>query len=384
MKVNVSGIDNEKKENPEMEINQKILMLLNHFEGLSNFNESIKMKIISSLRYEFVDAWEYIKQMKTKSAFYFQLYYQLKSIFDDKSISLLMTRKINNEIFSSGLFGGQVYTISAPSGKGKTAFCTMLVTTLIAGDNPFLKMKKEESGKRVLYITLEQTAEEIEARVISTLSAFIDLKKAIKYSDILSKSQRLNDSNYLLAVQYFSLIRENIKILSTDDFQQGLSIESIAEKIRHLDFCYDVIVIDQFDNIEGIDFVNMDIPILIKALAQELNTPIILQAQLNKSSISNALTINGQIDARKITGNSLKGTSALEHQSSMVLTLVPKNESKEICGHHAEKIVCQTVKNRYGSTARIDLWFLGGFNLYFDENEIAQLKDATVDEVEEL
>lgn len=384
MKGYITGIDNEKKESSEVEMNHKILMLLNHFKGLDNFSGVTKIKIINSLRYEFADVWEYIRQMKTKNNFYFQLYYQFKDIFDDGSISLLMTRKINDEIFPSGLFGGQLFTITAPSGKGKTAFCTMLVTTLIAGCNPFLKMKKEESGKRVLYITLEQTVEEIEARIISTLSAFIDLKKAIKYSDILSKSQRLNDSNYLLAVQYFSLIRENIKILSTDDFQQGLSIESIAEKIRHLDFCYDVIVIDQFDNIEGIDFVNMDIPILIKALAQELNVPIVLQAQLNKSSIANALTSNGSIDAKKITGNALKGTSALEHQSSMVLTLVPKNESKKICGHHAEKIVCQTVKNRYGATASINLWFFGGFNLYFDENEIAQLEDATIDEVEEL
>lgn len=384
MKGYITGIDNEKKESSGAVMDHKILMLLNHFKGLDNFSGLTKIKIIKSLRYEFADAWGYIKQMKNENNFYFQLYYQLKNIFDDGSIPLLMTKRINDEIFPSGLFGGQVYTVTAPSGKGKTAFCTMLLTTLIAGCNPFQKIKKEESGKRVLYITLEQTVEEIEARIISTLSAFIDLKKATKYSDILSKSQRLDDSNYLLAVQYFSLIRENIKILSTDDFQQSLSIESIAEKIRHLDFCYDVIIIDQFDNIEGIDFVNMDIPILIKALAQELNVPIVLQAQLNKSSISNALTSNGNIDAKKITGNALKGTSALEHQSSMVLTLVPKNESKEICGHHAEKIVCQTVKNRYGATASINLWFFGGFNLFFDENEISQLDNTIIDGVEEL
>lgn len=62
----------------------------------------------------------------------------------------------------------------------------------------------------------------------------------------------------------------------------------------------------------------------------------------------------------------MKGTSALEHQSSMVLTLIPQTEVKTIYGHHAIKMTCQTVKNRYGKNESINLWFLGAVNIFLD------------------
>ena len=99
----------------------------------------------------------------------------------------------------------------------------------------------------------------------------------------------------------------------------------------------------------------------------KLNVPIILQAQLNKASITNAQNSKGTIDSRKLTGNSLKGTSSLEHQSTSIFVITPTDEKQVIQGYEASKVIVSTPKSRYGISDNISLWHLGAFNIFLDE-----------------
>lgn len=361
MKVIIKGISRENDIH-----NSYDLMNIYKFGNLSTLNRlAVKEKLID----EYEDNWQGIYQKKDQDYHLKYQYYQLLPLFAHENISSHTSDSFDNTINKNGFAKGQLYTITAPSGKGKTSLCIMMSACLISGNNPYLKEKKSFPSKKLLYITLEQSKEEIEKRFISTLSALNNLAGAISFGDLMNPSQFFNSKEYDLAVQLFLLHQDNLNIISSEDLYNDLSIERIDEVIssKFNENNYDLIIIDQYDNIQGVDEFSSDIPIKIKQLALKLNVPIILQAQLNKSSITNAQNAKGNIDSRKLTGNSLKGTSSLEHQSTSIFVITPTDEKQVIQGQEASKVIVSTPKSRYGVTDNISLWHLGAFNIFLDE-----------------
>lgn len=363
MKVIITGINrsNDIKNHDRAE-----LMNIYKFSNLSTLNRlAVKEKLID----ECEDYWQEIYQKKDQDYQHKYQYYQLLPLFAHENILSHTTDSFDNTINKNGFAKGQLYTITAPSGKGKTSFCIMMTACLISGNNPYLKENKSFSNAKVLYITLEQSKEEIEKRFISTLSALNDLSGAISFGDLMNPSQFFNSKEYDLAVQLFLLYHDHLNIVSSEDLYNDLSIERIGEVIssKFNENNYDLVIIDQYDNIQGVDEFSSDIPIKIKQLALKLNVPIILQAQLNKASITNAQNAKGTIDSRKLTGNSLKGTSSLEHQSTSIFVITPSDEKQVIQGHEATKVIVSTPKSRYGISDNISLWHLGAFNIFLDE-----------------
>ena len=202
---------------------------------------------------------------------------------------------------------------------------------------------------------------------MSTLSALNNIEKAISFSDMMNMSELENLKNYKLAVELLFSYSNFLKVIEEDDLLD-LSIESIISKIHILmsEEKYEVIVIDQFENIKGADEISDIIPIKLKSIAKKFNVPLIVQAQLNKASVTNAQTSKGSIDYKKLGGNSLKGTSSLEHQSSNILILTPLEERKTMYGYDARRIKITQPKSRYGSQDSCECWFIGQLNIFID------------------
>lgn len=251
--------------------------LENEFKNMGDLNELATDYLKDKIAIDYAKFWLWLKQHKNMGADCCRWYYKLLPIFGNESIELLLSNEINEKIFSSGLMNGQLYTITAPSGKGKTSFCIMIITYLILGFNPFIKKSNNKKRYKILYISLEQSREEIEARLISTISAFKNIGSTISFSELLS-GKCDDQEKYFQAIEYFILFYDSFKILTVEDFGNKLDLESINSKVESLDFKYDVIVIDKYDNIEGVDLFNSNVPIGIKAMAQNMQVPIILQA----------------------------------------------------------------------------------------------------------
>lgn len=363
MKVIVTGIHrgNDIKNHDGAE-----LMNIYKFSNLSDLNRLVvKEKIID----EYEGKWQKIRENKDLDDYHKYKFYKLLPLLAMENVISHVAESFDNTINKNGFAKGQLYTVTAPSGHGKTSWCMMMCACLISGNNQFLHEKKSFPRKKVLYITLEQSKKEIEKRIISTLSALNNLSGAISFGDLMNPSQFFNSKEYDLAVQLFLLYHDHLTIISSEDLYNDLSIERIDEVItsKFNENNYDLVIIDQYDNIEGVDEFSSDIPIKIKQLALKLNVPIILQAQLNKASITNAQNSKGTIDSRKITGNSLKGNSSLEHQSTAIFTITPTDEKQVIQGHEATKVIVSTPKSRYGISDNISLWHLGAFNIFLDD-----------------
>lgn len=363
MKVLITGINrvNDIK-------NHNVSELMNIYQS-SNISDLNKLVVKEKLIDECEDQWQGVCQNKNQDSHHKYQYYQLLPLFAQDNILSHTSDSFDTTINKNGFAKGQLYTITAPSGKGKTSFCIMMSACLISGNNPYLKENISFSRKKVLYITLEQSREEIEKRFISTLSALDNLSDAISFGDLMNPSQFFNSKEYDLAVRLFLLYQDNLDIISSDELYNDLSIERIGDVIssKFNENIYDLIIIDQYDNIAGVDEFSSDIPIKIKQLALKLNVPIILQAQLNKASVTNAQNSKGTIDSRKLTGNSLKGTSSLEHQSTSIFVITPTDEKQVIQGYEASKVIVSTPKSRYGISDNIALWHLGAFNIFLDE-----------------
>lgn len=235
-----------------------------------------------------------------------------------------------------GLEGGDVVIIGARPAVGKSAFATQ-ITSHLAG-----------LGKKVGFFNLEMKEKQIYERFVVSESGIglTRLRRAVRF--LGDEKGRFDKANEALEK------KDNIVITTGSK-----SVSEIRAESRHAG--YDVIVIDYMQLLKtektyrGNRYAEVGaISKALKALAMELNIPIIELSQLNRLSV-------GRED-KEPTMDELRESGDIEQDASVIILLW--NSSQE---DSTEK-GCKIEKQRQGKTGKIKMRFNGDM-MRFEEIE---------------
>lgn len=235
-----------------------------------------------------------------------------------------------------GLEGGDVIVIGARPAVGKSAFVTQII------------MQMSGQGKRILMFNLEMADAQVYERMLSRVSG-------LRLNRIRRAKAFLNDERYR-----FEMANESLKNLDIWISSGAKSVSEIRAESRNMGA--DCIVIDYLQLIRADRRYNNrasevgDISKAIKALAMELNRPIILLSQLNRASELR--------ETREPTMAELRESGDIEQDASVIILLW--NVSEDDPDQKGLKVE----KNRQGQRAKIRLEFLGDM-MTFRELETA-------------
>lgn len=222
------------------------------------------------------------------------------------------------------LEGGDVTVVGARPGIGKSAFVTQMIGQMA------------EKGLRVGYFNLEMKEEQVYERFVSRLSE-ISLTRVRRAKAFLGDEKEKFDKANDEMCDYDVIISTGSK-----------SVGEIKVESRYRQF--DVIIIDYLQLIKAEHkYGNRssevgDISKAIKALAMELNVPVIVLSQLNRAS-------EGR-DTKEPTMAELRESGDIEQDASNVFLLWNLDESGEYKG-------LKVAKQRQGELMKEALQFIG-------------------------
>ncbi|MCS7298349.1 MAG: replicative DNA helicase [Spirochaetia bacterium] len=240
---------------------------------------------------------------------------------------------------TSGFQRGDLVVFAGRPAMGKTAFALNLC----------LNMAKPPYAKKVLFFSLEMSKEQLVQRLLSTESRIN-----------LMSLRTGNIKDY----EWESILEASIRLSSLDviiDDTPSASITDIKSKARKIfakEKGIDVIIIDYLQIIEvpkGLSVIrsrNEEIGFIsrsLKALAKELNVPVIVLSQLSRS-------VEKRIDKRPILSD-LRESGSIEQDADLVAFLYreeyykPDTDKKNI----VEIIIS---KQRNGPVGTIELMFI--------------------------
>lgn len=236
-----------------------------------------------------------------------------------------------------GLEGGDMIVIGARPGVGKSAFVTQ-VTTFLA-----------RRGKRVGFYNLEMQEKQIYERFVVAESGIglTRLRRAVRF--LGDEEEQFRRANELLEKEERIVITTGSKAMS-----------EIRSESRHMD--YDVIVIDYLQLLKadktyrGNRYAEVGaISKAIKALAMELNIPVIALSQLNRVSEAR--------DTKEPTMSELREAGDIEQDASVILLMW--NLSKNDPSRKGIKVE----KQRQGRTGKLTLRFNGDLMKFEESGE---------------
>ena len=252
--------------------------------------------------------------------------------YEEKTRTFIGFPKLDDML--GGLEGGDIIIVGARPAVGKSAFATQITLNL-------LKQKK-----RVGFYNLEMRDKQMYERFAASISG-ISLTRIRRAKTFLGDEEKR-----------FDLANEVLE--SAEDIYISSGSKSVAEikaESRHMAF--DVIIIDYLQLVKVDSHYKgnraaevSDISGNLKALATELNVPIIVLSQLNRLP-----TIKG---AEEPTMAELRESGALEQDASIVILLWNISESKK-----GVKID----KNRQGTTGKVVMEFDGEHMKFIETNE---------------
>lgn len=298
--------------------------------------------------------------------------FMMQNLFSQNSISAGISCNFDAILFPNGFMNGELTVLSGISGGGKTALSVMITSVLIGGYNRFLE-NSEHFTNPVVYVSLEQPKHQIQARIISTLLSLNAEKDIISYSDILNFNDFSSKKTLNLGFSLFELCRKNLMILDKTDFCGTPSVQALNYTLENRITFFDkkpLVIIDRYENIDGANNNSDDFIVReIKSFAEINRVPVLLQAQMNKGAIASSSKNTGKFDETKISSNSLKGTSGLEHHASEVLIIVPDGSTRDFEGVPSKFVTIIHPKSRFGCNDSIKMLFRGQDNIYVDYNE---------------
>lgn len=247
-----------------------------------------------------------------------------------------------------GLEGGDMIVIGARPGVGKSAFVTQVTTSLA------------RSGKRVGFYNLEMQEKQVYERFVVAESGIglTRLRRAVRF--LGDEEERFRRANEVLEKEERIIITTGSKAMS-----------EIRNESRHMG--YDVIIIDYLQLLRadktyrGNRYAEVGaISRAIKALAMELNIPIIALSQLNRVSENR--------EGKEPTMAELREAGDIEQDASVILLMwnISKDSSRK--GIKVEK-------QRQGRTGKIVLRFNGDL-MRFEETDETPRDDWQEDEEE--
>lgn len=240
---------------------------------------------------------------------------------------------------TGGFQAGQLITIAARPGVGKSAIALQMARDIV------------RKNKKLIFVSLEMTVEEVMARIVSTETGIntIDLINADFEEDDWGK---IGDTLKVISKENSLLI--NTKCRKIEDLRRVIIVESP-----------EVVVIDYLNLMkahgesERIKITNLTRG--LKQLATEFKIPIVILAQLNRGT-----------EGKFPTLSDLKESGSIEEDSNVVMLLYEVKEEKDlsqyvpnnICGEgrflrmkkDGEKLIVLSVqKNRNGQIRNIPL-----------------------------
>ena len=245
---------------------------------------------------------------------------------------------------TAGLHGGELTIIAARPSMGKTAF------SLNIAQHMSFRLQKT-----VAYFSLEMGREAMMMRVLATESR-------INSNEI--RSGRIPDSAWPKLINAASMISDSN--LYIDD-TSGISPMEVRSRARRLkaQVGLDCIIIDYLQlmdlkqKVESRERAVSEISKSLKALAKELNVPVIALAQLNRG-------VEGRTEKRPMLSD-LRESGSIEQDADVIMMLYREDyydkENSEVMGN-AEVIIG---KQRNGPTGTVKLKF---------EAELSRFRDA--------
>ena len=266
------------------------------------------------------------------------------SIFSDNNFGLL-TKYFELDRYTRGFSGGDLIVLAARPSMGKTALALNIVTNVCKQDKSVLmvslEMSNNDLAKRALYAEAKESSYSISNK--KNTSEFDKV-----FNKITSKADEI--SKWKLGV-----------------IESGrLSVEELAQeaRLRQRTVGLDLIVIDYLQLMSAKGFRNerekeiAHISRQLKLLAKELNIPILLLSQLNRS-------VEARQNKRPMMSD-MRESGAIEQDADKVLLLYRDNYYNDPADPWTELIIG---KNRGGAVGTIKLDFIPEYTLFTDWNE---------------
>lgn len=236
-----------------------------------------------------------------------------------------------------GLEGGDMIVIGARPAVGKSAFVTHITSNL------------SDQGKRIGFYNLEMQEKQVYERFVVSQSGIglTRLRRAKKF--LGDERERFDKANEVLEK------KDNIVITTGSK-----SVSEIRSESRHMG--YDIIIIDYLQLLKsdkeyrGNRYAEVGaISKAIKALAMELNIPIIALSQLNRVSEAR--------DTKEPTMAELREAGDIEQDASVIILMWNlSNEDKSKKG-------CKIEKQRQGQTGKVVMNFNGDLMRFEETGE---------------
>jgi replicative DNA helicase len=227
-----------------------------------------------------------------------------------------------------GFRPGELTTIAARPGVGKSAFCLAVADNAVA------------QGKKVLFFALEMASAELYDRI------------TVRWSDISSKKLRQGS-------KYFSDKESKEMVMLLDSklksFSDNVWIENTIANVDLFKAIIqnekpDLVIIDQLSCLRTSKPMQIRerycyCTTLLKRISVELNVAVLLAAQIGRSG-----------EGKKPTMADLKESSSIEEDSDNVILVSLKDDDEE--ENIERKINCELAKHRQGGTGFIKLIFV--------------------------
>lgn len=262
--------------------------------------------------------------------------------FQERKEEKLYTGFSKLDEITGGLEGGDVIVIGARPGVGKSAFTSQII----------LEMAK--AGKRIGFYNLEMSEKQVYERLLSNQSGIRlnRIRRAIQF--LGDEKERFESANQTLGKMDI-LISSGTK-----------SVSEIRNECRHQEL--DCIIIDYLQLVRADTRYQSRasevgaISKAIKALAMELNVPIIALSQLNRTSEMR--------ETKEPTMGELREAGDIEQDASIIILLWNlDNEDKTRKGLKVDK-------NRQGELGKIVYRFDGNEMRFQETEEELKSKDG--------
>lgn len=261
--------------------------------------------------------------------------------FTDAKQKKLMTGFDRLDNLTGGLEGGDVIVIGARPAVGKSAFITQII------------LQMAENKNRVAFYNLEMSDRQIYERMLSNKSK-IGLSRIRKANSFLGEEK-----------ERFENANNEISELDVYISSGSKRISEIKNECKHQD--YDCIIIDYLQLvISDSNYGNRvsevgAISKSIKAMAMDLNIPVIALSQLNRMS---------DFKANKIpTMSELREAGDIEQDASVIMLMWNTDERDK------NKKALRVEKNRQGETGDISYLFKGSEMKFIETDEKVVVKN---------
>lgn len=236
-----------------------------------------------------------------------------------------------------GFEGGDMIVIGARPAVGKSAFAAQMT-------NHF-----SELGKKIGYFNLEMPENQIYERFVSAVSGIglTRIKRAVNFTG--DEKQRFDRANEILETKE--------QIVVTTGSQTVNNIKALCKNAE-----YDVIIVDYLQLIKpegryrGNRFAEVgEISHSLKAIATDLQIPVIVLSQLNRASV-------GRED-KEPTMSELRESGDIEQDASVIILLWNLDDE-------GKKKGCKIEKNRQGKIGTVKMEFNGDLMKFVELTDI--------------